>query len=339
MPNRRGKNPEPAGAEPGMTGKRRVGRPLGSRSKNAIQLPTGFFASSVKPRTSIYFALPARGRAGFTLVELLVVMTIIAALAGMILTASQLAVDAARLSVCASNLRQIGQAAVLYEGDYNSMPLGDLPVSLKPYDGNRDLYLCPQDPVRPGDSFSTFYVNRPEQDTDSVVLSCSRHRGGRKGPVLFGMGVVRVSPLEPIYDHSGNLVVPGTEVATDTLTFADSSEAKVTGSGAMVPLVSFRQAGGSLCSLVKVKKDHHCKVTSTVTPGSGFEVVTPSATAAALGTKFDVTVGSNPAKYTCDLSVTAGTVDFRQRSPKSPHAAVPAGQNRSIEQNKNFCPD
>jgi prepilin-type N-terminal cleavage/methylation domain-containing protein/prepilin-type processing-associated H-X9-DG protein len=61
----------------------------------------------------------ACGRRGFTLLELLVVMTIIALLAGMLLPALARARVQARRISCLSNMRQIGEAAMLYMGDNN----------------------------------------------------------------------------------------------------------------------------------------------------------------------------------------------------------------------------
>ena len=61
-------------------------------------------------------------RRGFTLVELLVVITIIGMLMGLLLPAVQAAREAARRAVCASNLHELGTAAMNYESAKRSFP-------------------------------------------------------------------------------------------------------------------------------------------------------------------------------------------------------------------------
>lgn len=69
----------------------------------------------------------SRGRkfaSGFTLVELLVVVTVIGALLAIILPAVQYAREIARRSTCQNNLRQLGLAIHTYEIRTRSVPIG-----------------------------------------------------------------------------------------------------------------------------------------------------------------------------------------------------------------------
>ena len=64
-------------------------------------------------------------RRAFSLIELLVVMSIIAVLLALLLPALPRVMDAGRRTACAANLRGVGQAVELYKGDFNElMPTG-----------------------------------------------------------------------------------------------------------------------------------------------------------------------------------------------------------------------
>src|SRR5437773_5223308 len=78
---------------------------------------------------------------GFTLIELLVVIAIIAILAALLFPVFSSAREAARKASCQSNLKQIGNALMMYTQDYDeTLPdsgsrgdRGDLTSLLRPY--------------------------------------------------------------------------------------------------------------------------------------------------------------------------------------------------------------
>src|SRR5579864_1258483 len=91
------------------------------------------------------------GNAGFTLVEMLVVMAIIAILMALLLPSISQAKARANQTSCLNNMRQLTLAATLYAGDHDDefparrTPTNAWPHKLKPYYSNWKIIACPSD--------------------------------------------------------------------------------------------------------------------------------------------------------------------------------------------------
>lgn len=101
-----------------------------------------------------------RSRSGFTLIEILVVLTIIALLAAMLFPQFSRSREAARRASCASNLKQIGLALNQYSQDFDatmppiytgSGPIDKNPrnwrVLVFPYVHSVGVFRCPSNPA------------------------------------------------------------------------------------------------------------------------------------------------------------------------------------------------
>jgi prepilin-type N-terminal cleavage/methylation domain-containing protein/prepilin-type processing-associated H-X9-DG protein len=94
-----------------------------------------------------------RRSSGFTLIELLVVIAIIAILAAILMPVFARAREKARQASCASNLKQMGLALMMYGQDYDGfMPPSQLPSTglsfswptmVQPYIKNAQVFVCP----------------------------------------------------------------------------------------------------------------------------------------------------------------------------------------------------
>lgn len=97
-----------------------------------------------------------QGRRGFSLIEIVVVVGIIAVLAAIGYSVSAPAREKARQATCISQLKQIYAAVVMYSSDHEGAPTmpqqphvvfaGDIISGLLPYTKSADVFCCPDYP-------------------------------------------------------------------------------------------------------------------------------------------------------------------------------------------------
>ncbi len=114
------------------------------------------------------------GKKGFTLIELIVVMAIIASLASILLPALSKARSRAKSSVCMNNLKQIGLGLKMYEQDHEGIVFlgGFNSASFIPKYYSYEVLACPShppyeyDPAIPNSTYGStrvipFYASAP----------------------------------------------------------------------------------------------------------------------------------------------------------------------------------
>lgn len=99
----------------------------------------------------------------FTLIELLIVIAILAVLAGLLFPVFARAREKSRQTACASNLKNLGLAILLYTQDHDGQsPLAAYATAdldfltwhdiIEPYAKNREIGHCPSSPLRKADA-------------------------------------------------------------------------------------------------------------------------------------------------------------------------------------------
>lgn len=137
---------------------------------------------------------------GFTLLELLTVLLIIALLAALLVPVIMAARGYSQRTVCASNLRQLYSAWAMYLSDYqgSSTDWRTWPPNLRAFENyvkDRRVYICPRDPAEGFFRFarpswevpsSYWYLSRVSErdglhealfkvDTNPGILACQLH--------------------------------------------------------------------------------------------------------------------------------------------------------------------
>lgn len=133
-----------------------------------------------------------RGRAGFTLVELLTVIAIIAVLATLLASTLGAAKKKGRMARCTSNLHQIALALNMYLDDHDKRPpLLDFLVEGK-FLGGREVLLCPED--KTGKWGNLVNVSNSSTPNSSLVATIDASRG----PVVTPGEPLPFSYLHPL---------------------------------------------------------------------------------------------------------------------------------------------
>ena len=113
------------------------------------------------------------GRRAFTLIELLIVIAIIAILAGILIPALNSAKKKARQTLCLSNLRQIGQGCRIYQDENDEFFPGWL-SSLNPLlISDPKLFVCPMDPDPDNSKWGVRSANRHKNSPDFNSVICT----------------------------------------------------------------------------------------------------------------------------------------------------------------------
>ncbi|MFH2138909.1 MAG: type II secretion system protein [Candidatus Omnitrophota bacterium] len=130
-----------------------------------------------------------RSKKGFTLVELLVVMAVIAILAGFLVPALGRAREQGRRTSCMNNLKQIGLAISMYRLDNNEAFPADL-NALYAADGskyidNLEVFVCPSSgngaPAVPGAGDYTYTAPASSNPLSTLAIAednAGNHTGG-----------------------------------------------------------------------------------------------------------------------------------------------------------------
>lgn len=286
---------------------------------------------------------PCPRRSGFTLTQLVVVLAIILILGSLTVGVFAKGRKGAQRTQCDTNLKAIAIALDAFRQENGGYPpaLSELPA--RKYLANAEALACPSDP-RDNGSYADYYIPRAPRNgfsrkefqgvlkTEPPIVVCPFHEEyGNHGAQAFvgrstkqfathparliaaaGTTIERPGeePIPATADmelHGGDRIRTGGGMAT--IRFVDGTTCEIQSGSDVTVLQSFVQGNSSDSVLYSIVRQVRGSVTYTVNKGSDFDVVTPTATAGAMGTKFQVTVdaGGNASIYVSEGEVYLAT--------------------------------
>ncbi len=276
--------------------------------------------------------LSASRLSGFTLIQILVVLAIIAVLSAMLVGNFSRGRESARRAQCDVHLKAITLALDAYRQENGRFP-GEL-VSLRRanYLDEADALHCPSDPQASRVSYADFYAIRaPRSSNELPIVVCPFHEeaGGHGVQAFKGRYTAQFATSPAILEAANATTVQhpkeeqaiaatagmtlrgGDRIRTSSgggakIRFADGTTATLRGGSDVTVLQSFVQ-GRMQAPLYTLVRQSIGDVLYEINPGSKFDVVTPTATAGAHGTAFRVVVASDG---TTRLWVSEGKVSF-----------------------------
>ncbi|MBV8639363.1 MAG: prepilin-type N-terminal cleavage/methylation domain-containing protein [Candidatus Eremiobacteraeota bacterium] len=113
------------------------------------------------------------GERGFTLIEMMIVVAIIAILVAILVPNFMKARAQAQTAACEANLKEIATALELYQTDHQQYPNVTAATNVTSTEPNIGPYLrqTPIDPVAPSGNY-TYQVTNPDTGTASYTITC-----------------------------------------------------------------------------------------------------------------------------------------------------------------------
>jgi type II secretory pathway pseudopilin PulG len=289
-------------------------------------------------------------------VQLVVVLGILAVLATLTFSVVGNTRAAAKRAQCDTRLKVIALALDTYRQENGRFPAKLSELISKKYITDTQTLHCPADPrpvgefdanaALPNGSYEEYYIPRaprqqPRGKTEVPVVVCPLHeKAGNHGAqayigrqtkqfatrpakLLLANGTSVQSPgKEALAATAGMELHGGDRIRTSSgglasIQFADGSLCEVLGGSDLTLLQCFMEGNPTGAPLYTLIRQTRGEVTYTVSKGSDFDVVTPTATAGVAGTRFRISIDGNGVSR---ILLTEGELDLftLQKAAKLP---------------------